>query len=110
MFYKKLNKYICEAFKTEIAYKQHELTKVNVKGVKGITQFKKKIKEIDDLLNKISLLECPGIDYIYQGPFKQEKNTSTKLQLNRETDPRKLFIKSGESRLPPKKRSSFRKK
>lgn len=102
-------KYKCNSLKTELAKKQFAVTNSNIKGLKGLTLFKKLIDEIDDILDDIYHLKCHGADYVYQGPIKLEKKTFTKLQLNRATDPSKLFINSSEAYLPPKKRISVRK-
>src|SRR6476620_6378771 len=109
MSYTNLKKYKCQDLKTLLAKKQYEISKINLKGIKGITQFKKLNNEIDAIFGDLAVFKCDGIDYLYMPSLiTPQKSKSTKLQLNRETDPRKLFIKGIDSHLPPKKRSSLR--
>lgn len=107
MSYNDLKRTKCIDFKTDLAKKQYEITQVKIKGIKGITEFKNIIKEIDDLIDKLYTFKCEGVDYIYQ-PMSRTKKTSTQLKLKRENNRNKLFIKS-DSHLPLKKRLSARK-
>lgn len=102
---------LCLKYRTQLATKQYQLSKINLKGVRSLNDMKILNEHIKDLLNLLKKLSCAGTDYLGQEP-KIKKKSSTKLKLNREKDMKKLFITGGFKRkfikeqVQPKKRFS----
>jgi predicted ATP-grasp superfamily ATP-dependent carboligase len=99
---------VCSAFRTQLAQKQYQLSKTNYKKHSDLIDILILNQHIKELLKVIKSLNCEGADYLGKEPKITRKKLSTKLKLNRELDPKKLFIPI-KSNLPPKKRLSLRK-
>lgn len=97
---------LCLKYRKQLSNKQYQLSKIDIKGVKSLTEIKILNEHISDLLKILKTFRCDGIEYLMSEP-KIRKNSSTKLKLNREVDTKKLFISTPT--LPPKKRKSLRK-
>jgi hypothetical protein len=102
---------LCLKYRKELAEKQYELSKININGIRSLTDIKILNNHIKDLLYILKTLRCEGTNYLGQEP-KIIGKKSTKLKLNRELDPKKLFIRVAEikrmqDKLPPKKRKTY---
>lgn len=104
---------ICLKYRNQLGEKQYQLSKINIKGVKSLTDIRLLNEHISDLLKVLKTFRCDGTEYLEPEPKIKSKKSSTKLKLNRELDPKKLFIRDGKRKsspdiLPPKKRKSLR--
>lgn len=103
---------LCLKYRMQLAMKQYQLSKINLKGVRSLNDIKILNEHIKDVLNLLKTLHCEGTDFLGPEP-KIKRKSSTKLKLDRQKDVKKLFIagtvkrKFIKEQLPPKKRFSL---